>query len=78
MSIAPPGPFVLSLSVSAVGSGKHDRHRSTIRARKFVRVEIELTVFNDEDGGLAEWSLDDGVGSEHLVAALEIVAARQG
>ena len=41
-------------------------------------IEIELTVFNDEDGGATEWSIDYGVGGEHLVPALKIIARRQG
>ena len=40
-------------------------------------IEIELTVFNDEDGGATRWRIDNRVRGQHLITALEIIAARQ-
>ena len=40
-------------------------------------IEIELTVFNDEHGWSAGWSIDNHVGGEHLVPALEIIASHK-
>ena len=47
------------------------------RGRQCVSIEIELTVFNDEDGGATRWRIDNRVRGQHLITALEIIAARQ-
>jgi hypothetical protein len=58
-------------------AGKNHRHRRTIGGRQRVAIEIELTVFNDENGWGAGWRIDNRVGREHLVPALEVIARRQ-
>jgi len=74
MSSLPRLPLVLSVGAVVVRAriiaGKNQRHRGTISGRQGVSIEIELTVFNDEDSGRPS-RIDDRIGGEHLVAALE-------
>src|SRR5579859_1951323 len=57
---------------SPIGSGEHDRQGGTGGGPELVRVEIELTVFNNENGGLANGRVDGHIAGEQLVAAYEI------
>ena len=84
MSSTPPLPLVLSVGAWVYDPFVPEKTSATVgtsRSPQRMSIEIQLTVFDDEHGGVAAakwWCGDNGVRHKHLVTAFEIVSPGQG